>query len=119
MKYRLLFVLPAVAVALAIGCQGTATPPPAGGPEKASGPPLVDPVRAALDKLSPEDRKLAEEQRVCPVTDEELGSMGVPVKVTFKDQTVFVCCKGCVKDAESDPDGTLKKVAELKAKAAK
>jgi hypothetical protein len=107
------------AIALAAGCQGGNTPPAPAGPPKATGPSEADKVRAALGKLSTDDRKLAEAQILCPVTDEELGSMGVPVKLTIKDQPVFVCCKGCGKDAEKDPDGTLKKVAELKAKAAK
>jgi hypothetical protein len=29
---------------------------------------------------------------------------------------VFVCCKSCKRKAEADPDATLAKVAELKAK---
>jgi hypothetical protein len=33
-----------------------------------------------------------------------------------KDQPVFLCCKGCRRKALADPDKTLAKVAELKAK---
>ena len=43
--------------------------------------------------------------------------MGPPLKVTVKDQPVFLCCKGCQKKALADPDKTLAAVAELKAKA--
>ena len=75
-------------------------------------------TRAALAKLSPADRTLAEAQALCPVADEPLGSMGVPIKLSVKGQPVFICCKGCKKDAEKDADETLKKVAELKAKKA-
>ena len=39
-----------------------------------------------------------------------LGAMGVPVKITLRGKTVFVCCKGCVGKAKRDPDGTLKKL---------
>lgn len=73
-------------------------------------------IRKNLAKLSPEDRKLAEEQRLCPDTDEPLGSMGVPIKVMLKGQPVFICCKGCQKGIEKDPDATLKKVEEYKKK---
>jgi len=69
-------------------------------------------------KLSAADRALVEAQEWCAVnTDGRLGSMGVPLKIDIKGQPVFLCCKGCKRKAESDPDGTLAKVEELKAKA--
>lgn len=76
-------------------------------------------VAANLGKLSADDRALADAQKLCPISDEPLGSMGVPIKLTIKDQPVFICCKSCTKNAEKDPDKTLGKVAELKAKNAK
>ena len=102
-----------VALALA-GCSG-------GGPDKAA--PDTDnkeaKIEKALAKLSDEDRKLAEAQRFCPVMPEKrLGAMGTPVKLELNGQTVFLCCKGCTKGANADPDKTLEKVKELKAKAA-
>lgn len=76
-----------------------------------------DKVRPALDKLSTEDRPLAEAQGFCPIlSDNRLGSMGVPVKVMVKGTPVFLCCKGCVDDALADPQKTLTRVAELKDK---
>jgi hypothetical protein len=74
-------------------------------------------IKAALAKLPEKDRKLAEEQKYCPISDERLGSMGEPLKILVKDQPVFLCCKGCEKKALADPDKTLAKVKELKAKA--
>ena len=71
-------------------------------------------IRASLDKLAPEDRALAEFQRRCPISDEPLGSMGVPIKVMVNDQPVFVCCSSCIKSATKDPDKTLQKVNLLK-----
>ena len=71
-------------------------------------------VKDNLAKLPPEDQKLAAEQKFCPITGLQLGSMGVPVKITLKGQTVFLCCPGCVEEAKKDPDKTLKKVKELK-----
>jgi Cu/Ag efflux protein CusF len=73
-------------------------------------------IAANLAKLSPEDLKLAEAQKMCPVEDEPLGSMGVPQKIVLKGEPVFVCCKGCLKDIEKDADKILAKVAELKKK---
>ena len=49
-------------------------------------------------------------QRTCPVTGEELGSMGDPIPVTVKGETVFVCCQGCVKKVQQNPDKYLAKV---------
>lgn len=76
-------------------------------------------IQANLAQLSPEDRKLAEAQKYCAVqTDDRLGEMAVPVKLTIKGQPVFLCCKGCQKKALADPDKTLERVKELKAQAA-
>lgn len=71
---------------------------------------------ASLAKLSPEDRLLAEAQGYCAVTTEPLGSMGVPRKLMVNNQPVFVCCKGCESKALANPDKTLAKVEDLKAK---
>lgn len=76
-------------------------------------------VRDSLAKLSPEDRKLAEQQKFCAVQNlVPLGSMGVPPKVTLKGQTVFLCCAGCNQMAQDNPAKTLAKVQQLR-KAAK
>jgi hypothetical protein len=74
-------------------------------------------ARAALAKLSAEDRQLAEAQGVCPKSGQPLGSMGVPIKVMLKGQPVFLCCEGCEDDARQHADQMLAKVEQLKAKA--
>jgi Cu(I)/Ag(I) efflux system membrane fusion protein len=75
-------------------------------------------VKAALAKLNAEDRRLAEQQKFCPITDDRLGSgsMGVPVKVIIQGQPVFLCCEGCREEALANQARTLAKVKELKAK---
>jgi len=79
---------------------------------------VADEVEATRAKLTPADRKLVEEQEFCVISDDErLGSMGAPIKLDIKGQAVFICCKGCRKKAEADPDKTLAKLDELKAKA--
>jgi hypothetical protein len=73
-------------------------------------------LRAERAKLSPEDQRLVAAQEFCAVsTEERLGSMGPPVKLVIEGQSVFLCCKGCQRQALANPDRTLAKVAELKA----
>jgi Cu(I)/Ag(I) efflux system membrane fusion protein len=73
-------------------------------------------VEASLAKLSPDDRRLAESQKSCPVLGTQLGAMGPPVKVMLEGQPVFLCCSGCKQKAQDNPKEILAKVAELKAK---
>ena len=74
-------------------------------------------IRSVRAELSPEDQQLVEAQDFCPIMpDKRLGVMGAPIKVTIKDQPVFLCCKGCRRKALADPDKTLAKVEGLKAK---
>jgi len=92
--------------------EGTpATGRPAAGAEKEAK------VRAGLAKLSPEDRKLAEAQKYCPVQKTRLGSMGKPVKLMVEGKPVFLCCGGCEEEAKEDPARTLATVEKLKARA--
>ena len=49
-------------------------------------------------------------QKTCPVTDEKLGKMGTPVPVTIKGYTMYVCCPGCMKTVQGDPDQYIAKV---------
>lgn len=72
-----------------------------------------DKIKAAMAKLSDEDRALAENQKVCPVGDGLLGSMGAPYKVTLDDGTVvFLCCEGCEDTLKKDPEKYLAKLQE-------
>jgi len=45
--------------------------------------------------------------------------MGAPTKVTIRGQPVFLCCADCAEKARENPDKTLAKVKELKAKGAR
>ncbi len=68
--------------------------------------------------LAPEDRSLAEAQQYCAViSGNHLGAMGAPVKVLVKGQVVFLCCEGCREKALANPDRTLARVQQLRAKA--
>jgi Cu(I)/Ag(I) efflux system membrane fusion protein len=67
-----------------------------------------------INKLPEADRPLARAQHSCPITGAVLGTMGVPVKIQIKGHPVFLCCAGCVDEARSKPDETLKKVEDIK-----
>jgi membrane fusion protein, copper/silver efflux system len=56
------------------------------------------------------DRPRALLQKLCPVTDNPLGSMGVPPKITVRGRAVFLCCKACAAAVEADPDTYLAKL---------
>jgi len=73
-----------------------------------------DEVTAAFASLSEADRAAALAQKICPVSDEPLGSMGAPLKVTVEGRDVFLCCEGCKKALEEDPQKYLAKLAPAK-----
>jgi YHS domain-containing protein len=52
------------------------------------------------------------DQRVCPVTGDELGSLGPPIPVTVRGKTVWVCCEGCVRAVQRNPDKYLPAIEE-------
>jgi hypothetical protein len=52
-------------------------------------------IEAALAQLPPSDQELARGQRVCPVTQLPLGSMGKPERLLIEGRVVFICCEGC------------------------
>jgi YHS domain-containing protein len=44
----------------------------------------------------------------CPVSGEKLGEMGKPVVFTYKNQEVKLCCSGCKKDFDKNPEKYIK-----------
>jgi hypothetical protein len=86
--------------------------------DKDAGSSEADKITANRAKLSEDDQQLVAAQEYCAVqTGHRLGAMGPPVKVTVKDQPVFLCCENCKEEAEAHPDATLERVTELKKKA--
>ncbi|WP_233903423.1 hypothetical protein [Stieleria maiorica] len=79
----------------------------------------VDAVKASPEKYltgtpgilvssaTKEDAALIAAQKTCPVMDEPLGSMGNPVKVMVGDKPIFLCCKGCVRRVQAEPEKYL------------
>ena len=79
---RLLPILFLAAVLVAAGCNDAKPTAERDGNPAASGEDAK--IKANLDKLSPEDRALADAQKTCPVTDQPLGSMGLSIKVMVR-----------------------------------
>ena len=91
-----------------------------GPPQAALEPPMAmavptDDDLKNIEQLPAADRQFALTQRICPVSNATLGSMGVPVKITLRDRTVFLCCEGCRGEAEKTTDEMLKKLADATA----
>ena len=89
-----------------------ADPPEAtnGEGEHAGAMPANTEVTAAIAELPAEDQAAAQKQKICPVTDAALGSMGKPFKISVKDQDVFLCCEMCKDAVTDDPDKYLAKL---------
>ena len=58
-------------------------------------------------KATKDDEKAVAAQKTCPVSKEELDSMGGPWKVSRGDKSTFICCKSCLKKVQADPDKYL------------
>jgi hypothetical protein len=97
---------------LHLGCADRqASPVPGGGTAKSTGESSKqDEIAASLAKLSADDRKLAETQKTCPVSDEPLGSMGAPIKIALGEKAVFIFCTGCEEELTKNQDKYLAKL---------
>jgi hypothetical protein len=94
-------------------------PPTEGSPEGEANPAdvqeafaqaMTSEIEASLASLSVEDRERAIKQRICPFSEEPLGSMGTPIKVAVAGHEVFVCCEGCEQPLKQDPTTHLAKI---------
>jgi hypothetical protein len=66
--------------------------------------------KSSLAALSEAERALVEQQRICPVTEAALGTMGTPVSLTVQGRQVFLCCRGCEGRLLAEPDKYLAKL---------
>lgn len=58
-------------------------------------------------KATKADEKAVAAIKTCPVSKEDLESMGGALKVSRGDKSTFICCKGCLKAVQADPDKFL------------
>jgi hypothetical protein len=71
-------------------------------------------IERNLAQLTVQDRVLAESQKLCPVSDEPLGSMGKPLKIDVGERAVFICCEGCEDALKENPKKFLAKLPPVK-----
>ncbi|HMB06258.1 MAG TPA: hypothetical protein VKP69_21300 [Isosphaeraceae bacterium] len=79
---------------------------------KAGDEALSDEEVAEIKKLPAADAAKALAQKVCPVSGENLGGMGVPVRVSAEGKTFFLCCKGCNKEVKANPKAVVAKLKQ-------
>lgn len=63
--------------------------------------------RKSADPLSEADLALVQKQKICPVTEAPLGSMGTPVATMVQGRKVFLCCRGCESGLLANPEKFL------------
>lgn len=92
-------------------------------PEQATNAPsvaVVKPVLTTVDlntdelssiaELEEADQPVAKTQKTCIISRKNhLGSMGLPIKVTFKGKVGFLCCGGCKEAFDKDPAAAFAK----------
>ncbi len=124
-KFTFLLVLPLALAATLIGCGGGTNPAKETRKDSAAKDAAIakdagnnEPAAGAsgLKLLDEADRKLAEQQKVCPVSGSLLGSMDKPYKMTVKGKVLFLCCDGCKDAVDKDPEKYLKILDALLAK---
>ena len=109
---HLLCAVPLLAVAtlLIAGCARDSSKPvpqPGATPDAHTS---SDKMNEGLAQLSESERAQAVKQRICPVSDELLGSMGKPPKFTVNGRDVYLCCAGCEEELRNNPDKYLAKL---------
>ena len=104
--------LSAIAAVVMLGCSSqpptnTTTNPTLPATSKVAG----DQLPEGLQKLSDDERTVAIQQDICPVTGQKLGSMGKPPQVMVNGQKVFICCAGCEEELQQNPEKYLAKLS--------
>lgn len=64
----------------------------------------------SVSQATSADQVAIRAQGHCPVMNQALGGHGAPIKITIDGQPLFVCCKGCIRKVEQNPDLYLAKV---------
>ena len=77
------------------------------GAKSAAAATLSDEDIAEIKKLPAADQAGALAQKVCPISHDNLGGMGPPIKVEADGKVAYLCCAGCKKAFEKDPKAAL------------
>lgn len=66
-----------------------------------------------VSQLTASDQAGVSRQKICPVMDTPLGDHGNPIKLIVGDQPLYVCCKGCIRKVQQDPQAFLAKSRQM------
>jgi hypothetical protein len=80
---------------------------------------LTEEFLANIAQLNADDQSLSKLQVLCPITEEPLGSMGIPLKIIVDGEPVMICCEGCKDMALRNAADTTAIVNRWKAQNAK
>ena len=70
-------------------------------------------VRPGVFKVTRAEAAFVAAQKLCPVMDEPLDGMGGPYRVNVERKAVYICCPGCAKKLQANPQQYLEKLASL------
>ncbi|MAT71752.1 MAG: hypothetical protein CMJ58_19770 [Planctomycetaceae bacterium] len=65
-----------------------------------------------MTKASAADAAFGAAQKTCPVMDEPLDAMGGPYRTVVGGKIVHLCCPGCAKFLQADPEKYLAKLKD-------
>jgi hypothetical protein len=72
-------------------------------------------LTVTVAELTAADQPAISRQAICPVmADTRLGEHGAPIKLTVQGEPVFVCCKGCIRKVQQNPNLYLAKARQLR-----
>lgn len=67
----------------------------------------AQPSRVAATRAGDQDRAAIQAQAICPVMNKPLGAHGLPWKVSVDGNDIFVCCAGCIRKVQENPQRYL------------
>jgi hypothetical protein len=71
-------------------------------------------IAQSLRKVPEADYLLIDAQSYCPVSGKRLGSKGVPLKITVRQEAIYLCCEDCRVPALGHSNETLEIVKRLR-----
>jgi len=105
-----LSIIASLAIAVFVGCSTDTESQPAANSTPETKPADIPDEMSGISELPESEQAAALEQKICPVSDKPIGSMGKPIKVSLEGQDVFVCCEGCVDMVKEEPEKYLAKL---------
>jgi hypothetical protein len=65
---------------------------------------LSEPVEIRVAKATAADAIGVAAQGICPISGDDLTAMGGPIRVSRGEESLFLCCQGCLDPIKAEPD---------------